>query len=114
MRKWLRVGFVCLVAACDYWSLQINADGLLLVTVIGDDRLSDRGYRLRTRYQGGATRTVNVPASGRVSFRSPETGPLELTLFPPEGCRVSPPNPRTVMVAVDEETTVAFDVKCNS
>jgi hypothetical protein len=105
---------ISLLAACDYWSLQVNSDGLLLVSVIGDDIPRRGGYRVRTRHPDGSTRTLDLPTSGRLSVRSSGEGPLELTLLPPQGCRVSPPNPRTFMVAADQQINVAFDVTCNS
>jgi hypothetical protein len=112
--KWWIAGLVSLLAACDYWSLQVNSDGLLLVSVIGDDRPRGGGYRVRTRHPDGSTRTLDVPDSGSLSMRSSGEGLLELTLLPPDGCRVSPPNPRTLMVAADQQINVAFDVNCNS
>jgi hypothetical protein len=112
--KWCIACLISLLAACDYWSLQVNSDGLLLVSVIGDDIPRRGGYRVRTRHPDGSTRTLDVPASGRLSVRSSGEGPLELTLLPPQGCRVSPPNPRTFMVAADQQINVAFDVNCNS
>jgi hypothetical protein len=112
--KWYIVCLVTLLAACDYWSLQVNGDGLLLVTVIGDDRSKGGGYRVRTRHPDGSTRTSDVPASGRLTMRSSGTGMLELTLLPPAECRVSPPNPRRLVVTADQQIDVAFDVNCNS
>jgi hypothetical protein len=110
--KWSIVCLVSLLTACDYWSLQVNSDGLLLVSVIGDDVPRRGGYRVRTRHPDGSTRTLHLPASGRLTVRSAGDGPLELTLLPPQGCRVSPPNPRTLMVAADQQINVAFDVQC--
>jgi len=46
-------------------------------------------------------------------MRSSGTGMLELTLLPPAECRVSPPNPRRLVVTADQ-IDVAFDVNCNS
>lgn len=104
---------VSLLAACDYWSLQVNSDGLLLVSVIGDDFSREGSYRVRTRHPDGSTRTLDVPASGRLTVRSSGEGGLALTLLPPQGCRVSPPNPRMLMVAAEQQINVAFDVNCN-
>jgi hypothetical protein len=106
------VSAVLLLAACDYWHLSINRDGLVFVSVIGvDDRPRDR-FRLRTRHSNGLTRLLSVPESGRVSLNSPADGTLELTLLPPEGCSVSAPNPRVLSVDDDEPVEVSFDVRC--
>jgi hypothetical protein len=56
---------------------------------------------------------MDVPASGNVSLGNLAAGQLELTLLAPEGCRVTSPNPRTLMVNADESVNVGFEVHCS-
>jgi hypothetical protein len=100
-------------AGCDQWHLSVNSDGLVFISVIGDeDRPRDR-FRLRTRTSDGVTRVRDVPASGRLTLRPVAAGDLEITLLPPDGCRVTSENPRTLTVAAHEAIELAFDVRCS-
>jgi hypothetical protein len=99
-----------LLSACDQWALLVNSDGVLSITIISD---GDGPGRFRVRAsQGGATRVLDVPASGRLSSSDFNAGEVELTLLPPAGCEVSGPNPRTLTVSAGEAVNVAFDVHC--
>jgi hypothetical protein len=55
---------------------------------------------------------LEVPASGRLSSSALTAGRVELTLLPPEGCIVSEPNPRTLVVVDNAMIDVTFDVAC--
>jgi hypothetical protein len=100
------------LAACDEWHLSINSDGLVFISVIGDQgELRDR-FRLRTRDAGGTIRIMDVPTSGQLTLTPLADGELQLTLLAPEGCQVSAPNPRTLTVSAGQEPRVAFDVRC--
>jgi hypothetical protein len=100
-----------LLTACDQWALSIGGNGLVFVAVIGDNQGPPGRYRVRTR-QAGAVRVLEVPASGQLDLSGFDAGPIELTLLLPEGCRVSGPNPRTLMVSGDQPVSAAFDVRC--
>lgn len=98
--------------ACDQWHLSINSDGLVLVSVIGEDSDPRHRFRLRTREADSAVRILDVPASGQLTVKAPTDGLLELTLLTPEGCRVVGSNPRTLSVTAGQEVRSAFDVHC--
>jgi hypothetical protein len=99
-----------LLSACDQWALFVNSDGVLSITIVSD---GDGPGRFRVRAsQGGATRVLDVPASGQLSSSDFNAGEVELTLLPPAGCEVSGPNPRTLTVRADDAVNVAFDVHC--
>jgi hypothetical protein len=104
-------GLLCL-PACEQWHLSINADGLVFISVIGDDHHSRDRFRVRTRRSDGVTRVMDVPPSGHLTLRPLTDGVLELTLLTPEGCSVSGPNPRTLDVTAGEAVRVEFDVRC--
>jgi hypothetical protein len=99
-------------ASCQQWHLSINSDGLLFISVIGDnDRHRDR-FRVRIQDADGTVRVQDVPASGRLTVGALADGPLELTLLPPAGCQVEGANPRTMTVAAGETVRVDFNVQC--
>jgi hypothetical protein len=109
------LAFACLLplSACDQWALMVNSDGILFVSIVSDGFRGEDRFRVRTRESDGTTRLLEVPASGKMSFRSGSADPLELTLVAPPRCRVSAPNPRSVTVAAEQTVTVAFDVHCD-
>lgn len=112
LRAAIAFGCVLPLTACDQWALSIGSDGLLFISIVGGDlQLRDR-FRVRTREPDGTTRLFALPASGPVTLRSAASGALEVTLLPPAGCHVAPPNPRTLTVAADQTVSVAFDVNC--
>jgi hypothetical protein len=98
--------------ACEEWHLSINRDGLVLISVIGDDTDHRKRFRVRTRDAGGTTQVVDVPASGHLTLTPVVDGPLELTLLTPEGCRVVGSNPQMLTVTAGQEVRSAFDVRC--
>ena len=100
------------LAACDQWHLSINSDGLVFISVIGDEGDHRERFRVRTRDAGGTVRILDVPASGQLTVKAASDGPLELTLLAPEGCRVVGSNPRTLTVTAGQEVGLAFDVRC--
>lgn len=100
------------LAACDYWHLSINSDGLVFVSVITWNSDPGHRFRVRTRDAGGMTRILDMPASGQLTVTAPADGPLELTLLTPEGCRVMGSNPRMVTLAAGQEVRSGFDVRC--
>lgn len=106
-------GVLLHVAGCDQWHLSINSDGLVFISIIGEDDQPRDRFRVRTRRSDGSVQMLDVPASGRLTLTSLTDGPLELTLLAPDGCRVNGPNPRTVNASAGEEIRVAFDVRCS-
>ena len=100
------------LAACDQWHLSINSDGLVFISVIGDHGAPREHFRLRTREAGGTIRILDVPASGQLTLTPVADGALQLTLLAPEGCQVAGPNPQTLIVSADHESSVAFVVRC--
>ncbi len=111
-RTALALGGLFYLAACDQWHLSVNADGLVFVSVIGEDSDPRHRFRLRTREADSAVRILDVPASGQLTVKAAADGPLELTLLTPEGCRVVGSNPRTLSVTAGQEVRSAFDVRC--
>ena len=111
-RTALALGGLFYLAACDQWHLSVNADGLVFVSVIGEDSDSRHRFRLRTREADSAVRILDVPASGQLTVKAAADGPLELTLLTPKGCRVVGSNPRTLSVTAGQEVRSAFDVRC--
>ena len=101
-----------LIAACEEWHLSVNNNGLVLISVAGDAAEPPHRFRLRTRDAGDAVQIVDVPASGHLTFTPVLDGPLEITLLPPDGCRVTGPNPRTLSVTPAQELRLAFNVRC--
>jgi hypothetical protein len=104
-------GFAVLLGACDQWSLFINSDGVLSISIVSDDLAQGR-LRVRTRDADGLSQTLDVPSSGALTLGGLKAGELELTLLAPPGCRVAAPNPRTVVTEEDKTATVAFEVRC--
>lgn len=100
------------VAGCDQWHLSINGDGLLFVSIIGDDAGQRDRFRVRTLDAEGTVQVLDVPSSGRLTLNPVAAGTLELTLLPPAGCAVIGPNPRVLTVAADKTVRVSFDVRC--
>jgi hypothetical protein len=98
------------LVACDQWALSIGGNGLLFIGVTGDDHPGR--FRVRTREADGASRTLDVPASGQLSLRGLPAGTVELTLLLPPECRVAGPNPQTLTVTADQTASAAFDVRC--
>ena len=105
-------GFL-LVAACEEWHLSVNSNGLVFISVVGDAGEPRHRFRLRTRDTGGAVQILDVPAAGHLTFTPVVDGPLEVTLLPPDGCRVTGDNPRTLAVTAAQELRLAFDVRCS-
>jgi hypothetical protein len=101
------------LTACDQWHLSINSDGLVFISVIGDNGEPRHRFRLRSRDAGGMTRILDVPSSGQLTLTPVSDGELQLTLLPPEGCQVSGPNPQTLVVTAGQEARVAFDARCD-
>ncbi len=111
-RTALALGGLFYLAACDQWHLSLNADGLVFVSVFGEDSDPRHRFRLRTREADSAVRILDVPASEQLTVKAAADGPLELTLLTPEGCRVVGSNPRTLSVTAGQEVRSAFDVRC--
>ena len=101
-----------LLTACDQWALFVNSDGVLSITIVSDGDGRDR-FRVRAFQSDGISRIMDVPSSGNLTFGAFSAGELELTLLAPAGCRVSDPNPRTLMVNPDEQVSIVFDVHCS-
>jgi hypothetical protein len=99
------------IAGCEYWSLSVNQDGLVLISVIGDDNGRNR-FRVRSRHSDGSVQVLDVPSSGHLTLRSVADGMLELTLLPPAGCRVVGGNPHNLNVSDGQDLSVDFDVRC--
>lgn len=114
LRAALAFGCVLPLTGCDQWALRVNSDGILSISIVSDGFQAGDGYRIRAREGDGTTRLLDVPATGRLTYRSASAGPLELTLLAPEHCRVSAPNPRTLTVAADQTVGVTFDVHCGN
>jgi hypothetical protein len=108
----LLAGTLQLFAACDRWSLSVNSDGLLFISIISNDGHSDHRYRIRARQSDGTIRNLEIPASGQLSSSGLEAGMVDLTLVTPGGCTVSGPNPQTLMIRDGTTTRVTFDVSC--
>lgn len=112
----LRVGLaltaLLYLTACEEWHLSINSDGLVFISVVGEDGEPPYRFRLRTRDARGTTRILDLPASGQLTLTPVADGPLELTLLTPEVCHVVGPNPRTLAVTAGQEVRSAFDVRC--
>jgi hypothetical protein len=101
-----------LLAACDQWSLVVNSDGLLFISIVSDNGKFDQRYRVRARQSNGTTSLLEIPASGQLSSSGLEAGMVELTLFTPPGCAVSGPNPQNLMIRDGATVNVTFDVSC--
>jgi hypothetical protein len=112
LRAALGVAGLLHLAACDQWQLSINSNGLVFISIIGDQGEHRERFRLRTRDFESAVRILDVPASGQLTVTALADGPLELTLLTPEGCRVIGSNPRTLTVTAGQEIRSAFDVRC--
>jgi hypothetical protein len=108
----LSCGAILSLAACEQWHLSVNGDGLLLVSVIGDNSHPRDRFRVRTRDSNGVVRIRDLPSSGRLTLSPTAAGSLELTLLPPEGCTVAGPNPQLLTVAAGTSVRVSFDVRC--
>ena len=113
----LRAGFLLaglqLFTACDQWSLSVNSDGLLFISVVGDSG-GHHPYRVRVRQSDGSTAMLEIPPSGQLSSEDLAPGMVELTLFAPPGCTVSGANPQNLTVQRGSTSRVAFDVRCRS
>jgi hypothetical protein len=117
MRSLLRAVFFLaavspLFTACDQWALLVNSDGVLSITIVSDGNGRER-FRVRALQSDGISRIMDVPSSGTLTFGAFSPGELELTLLPPAGCRVTDPNPRTLLVDADERVNISFDVHCS-
>jgi hypothetical protein len=107
----LALAALLLLTACDQWALFVNSDGVLSVSIFSDGSPPRDGFRVRVRQPDGTTRVLDLPPSGPLTVGG-AAGSTELTLLPPEGCRVSAPNPRTVSPGSDQTIGVVFDVHC--
>jgi hypothetical protein len=105
-------GALLYLAGCDQWHLSINGDGLLFVSIIGDDTSPRDRFRVRTLDAEGTVQVLDVPSSGRLTLSPVAAGTLELTLLPPAGCTVTGANPQVLTVAADKTVRVSFDVRC--
>lgn len=108
----LSCGTLLYLAGCDQWHLSINGDGLLFVSISGDDAGPRDRFRVRTLDAEGTVQVLDVPSSGRLTLSPVTAGTLELTLLPPTGCTVAGPNPQVLTVATDKVVRVSFDVRC--
>ncbi len=111
-RAGLALAGLLYLTACDQWHLSINSDGLVLISVVGDSGEPREGFRVRSRDAGETIQILDVPASGQLTLTPVADGALQLTLLAPEGCQVGGPNPQTLIVSADHESSVAFDVRC--
>ena len=112
LRAALRVASTLpLLTACDQWALLVNTDGVLAIVIVSDGN-SSRPFQVRTLDSDGVSQLMMVPRSGSLNIDGVKTGPLELTLLAPTGCRVAGPNPQTVMTRAGETVSVSFDVHC--
>jgi hypothetical protein len=100
------------LSACEEWHLSINSNGLVFISVIGDNADPKHRFRLRSRDARGGVRILDVPASGQLTLTPVSDGTLELTLLTPDDCRVAGSNPRTLTVAAGQEVRLAFEVRC--
>jgi hypothetical protein len=102
-----------LLAGCDAWALSIGGDGLVFVGIVVDDGRRPRdGYRIRVRADGRVPYETTLPADGRLRLAPAPDGPVELTLLPPEGCRVIGPGTRVVTPAADGTARASFRLAC--
>lgn len=101
-----------LLTACDQWAVFVNSDGVLSISIFSDGFQPQDRFRVRARQADGATRVLDLPATGALTLSGAGGSAVELTLLSPEGCRVSAPNPRTVSVGPDQTDGVVFDVLC--
>jgi hypothetical protein len=108
----LSCGALLYLAGCDEWHLSINGDGLLFVSIIGDDTGPRDRFRVRTLDAEGTVQVLEVPSSGRLTLSPVAVGTLELTLLPPAGCTVTGANPQMLNVAADRTVRTNFDVRC--
>lgn len=108
----LALAALLLLTACDQWALFVNSDGVLSVSIFSDGSQPRDGFRIRARQADGTTRILDVPATGPLTLSGASGSTVELTLLSPDGCRVSPPNPRTVSPGPDQTVGVVFDVHC--
>lgn len=112
-RAALTLAGLLLLAACEEWHLSVNSNGLVFISVVGDAGEPPHRFRLRTRDAGGAVRILELPVSGHLTVTPVLNGALEITLLPPDGCRVTGENPRTLSVTAAQELRLAFDVRCS-
>jgi len=108
----LSCGALLYLAGCDQWHLSINSDGLLFVSIIGDDTGPRDRFRVRTRDAEGTVQVLDVRSSGRLTLSPVAAGTLELTLLPPTGCTVTGANPQVLTVAADKTVGASFEVRC--
>ena len=111
MRRVLLV-LLLAVAACDYWALSINSDGLIHVTVLGGDGYRPRdGYRIRVIRGPGETSVVNLPESGVLQVDAPPGAQVTLALMPPAGC-IAAASEQSVRVGAGSTATARFELAC--
>jgi hypothetical protein len=104
-------------ASCDYWALSVNGGtGLVFIAVGGDGTGAGAtgGYRVRVRQDGVADRVVAVPAGRELELQATGTGPVELMLVTPTGCRVTSPNPLRLVPATDHAVHASFALACTA
>ena len=111
-RTSLALAGLLLVAACEEWHLSVNSNGLVFISVVQEAGEPPHRFRLRTRDAAGAVQILEVPASGHLTFTPVVDGPLEITLLPPNGCRVTGALTQTLRVTAAQEFRLAFDVRC--
>lgn len=81
---------LALLAGCDAWSLSINGDGFIHITITGGDPYRPRdGYRIRVT-RGEDSYIAVLPESGELHLEDYAGERLTVSLVPPAGCVVSP------------------------
>jgi len=103
---------LALLAGCDAWSLSINSDGFIHITIVGGDAHRPRGgYRIRVT-RGAESWVVALPESGELRLEGPASG-VTLALVPPAGCVVAAPTD-PVRLESGSAGRAAFALSCVS
>lgn len=100
-----------LLAGCDAWSLSLNSDGFIRITITGGEAYRPRdGYRIRVT-RGADSYVALLPESGELRLHDYAAEPLTLSLVPPGDCVVSP---ATDAVSLDARRTgsASFALAC--
>lgn len=102
-----------LLTGCEVVALSVDAGSGIIVVRLEDDSGGRGGtYRVRVRQVGQPDRIVLAASDAPVELTVPADGPVELTLFVPEGCVTRGPNPLTVQPAADGTVSSRFKVAC--
>ena len=103
-----------LVAGCEVVALSLDTGtGLIVVRFEGDGPSRREPWRMRVRQAGQPERIVTAEPGEPVELTVPASGPAELTLLTPVGCRAIGANPRIVEPAADATVTARFTVRCD-